>query len=346
MLKVKTEWNKFGTIIVREYCIELDAKEELKVDHCIFVAGWEERALNSKKQLNFDIPAPPGKLKQITIFDFELTGLPKLLAEKQAKTLKSIGSDHLLPLRQAYNYSQNFGLMKSYFHDFKNSEINSVYIDITTMPKYYVQALSRFLIEEDVFSRIYFGYSPGVYTAKDFNEVKAGKVEFPVIENFRSQKPIREKQLTLVLGGERSNCYSLISKIGPDRIDIFKTVSDDYPGFYANNQMQIEKIRSEFGDRLGNIFSVNAFSVLDFMKKYSDNDFSNYGDYGCSTFVASTKVLALASGLLGASQPYFAEVRARKSEIRNFPPRVADGRHFVFEVVSLDSPKLAALDIW
>ncbi len=338
----RPDWERLGTFIYRQYESSAVAPAQLNVGLALFTTGWEARNLAgldavtvaAKANHLLDFKTPPEFAARVNA---QRTALRAHV--KGAKTLK-LGLSSATDLNMFHIRT----LLRGYFGNGQTS----IFIDITSMPKAYIQSILGSIFVDGLFPHVFIGYAEGVYQPVTEDR----KAELRAVD-FESAKPLlgragpcREKRLFAFLGVERANCYALIEKVAPDYIHVFATRSDRHPELHPENDLQVEKIRAEYADRVVQIDKVDAFSMKSFFDVIDMDLLTGGKDTANMLFAAGTKPHAVAAALLAAAHRDTLDLRYRRPA--SYPDREVTfgGRYFLFEMVDLRSERLPACDIW
>ncbi len=338
----RPKWERLGTFLYRQFEASGGAPVQLNVGLALFTPGWEARNLAgldavtvaNKANYLLNFQAPPEFTARVSA---QRTVLKARL--KGAKTLK-------LGLSSATDVNMN--QIRTLLRDYFGQGQSSIFIDITSLPKAYIQSILGSIFVDGLFPHVIVGYAEGVYQpiAGDRNaELRA--VDFESAKPLLGRAgPCREKRLFAFLGVERANCYALIEKVAPDYIHIFATRSERHPELHPENDLQVEKIRAEYADRVVQIDNVEAFSMKSFFDVIDMDLLRGGKDTANMLFAAGTKPHAVAAALLAAAHKDTLDLRYRRPA--SYPDREVafGGRYFLFEMVDLRSERLPACDVW
>lgn len=335
------EWERLGPFLYRQYESSAAAPARVNVGLALFTPGWEARNL-----AGLDATAVIAKANHLLDFQTPPEFTARVSAQKTALKAKLNGAKTLkLALSSAtdLNMNQIRTLLRSYFAQGHSS----IFIDVTSLPKAYIQSTLGCIFVDGLFPHVTVGYAEGVY-----QPIPGDRTAELRAVDFESAKPLlgragpcREKRLFAFLGVERANCYALIERVAPDYIHVFATRSDRHPGLHAENDLQVEKIKAEYADRVVQIDQVDAFSMKSFFDVIDMNHLKS-GDTANMLFAAGTKPHAVAAALLAAAHKDTLDLRYRRPA--SYPDREVTfgGRYFLFEMVDLRSERLPACDIW
>jgi len=338
---VRPEWGRLGPFLYRQYESSAAAPAQVNVGLALFTPGWEARNLAS-----LDATSVVAKANHLLDFQTPPAFTARVNAQKAALKARFKGAKALgLSLSSAtdVNMNQIRTLLRGYFAQGHSS----IFIDITSLPKAYIQSTLGCIFVDGLFPHVTVGYAEGVYLPIPGDRT----AELRAVD-FESAKPLlgragpcREKRLFAFLGVERANCYALIEKVTPDYIHVFATRSDRHPDLHPENDLQIDKIKAEYGERVAQISEVDAFSMKSFFDAIDMNHLKS-GDTANMLFAAGTKPHAVAAALLAAAHRDSLDLRYRRPA--SYPDREVTfgGRYFLFEMVDLRSERLPSCDIW
>lgn len=339
-------WTKVGPVLCRDNSISCSRCDDIEIDLFVGATGWDDRNLDF-------VSVIPEETSRGLLFDFRLDGeVAKKAVEQLGAVRKNFSAFLPIKLREAYRFEENLSKIKSSIQ----GEIEttgklgsaSLFIDITTFPKYYIQAFASWVLSSGVVGRVFFGYAEGDYSDYEFLTSSSQAVEFVPVDGMSgSNQAINRKVLCLILGTERANCYSLIEAVSPDEIILLRTESLNHPQFGEHMDAQCERIRLEYPNTNISISTVGAFQLDSFFKELKpEQHISKYTGTEFITFAASTKILALGVGILGAAYPKKFEARARRTKHYPSANVKSANRYHIIEAVDLRNPSLPASCIW
>ena len=337
----RPEWERLGPFLYRQYESSASAPASVNVGLALFTPGWEARNLAV-----LDVTSVVAKASHLLDFETPPEFTARVNAQKAALRAKFKGTKALkLSLSSAtdVNMNQIRSVLRGYF----GQGHSSIFIDITSMPKAYIQSILGCIFVDGLFPHVTVGYAEGVY-----QPIPGDRTAELRAVDFESAKPLlgragpcRQKRLFAFLGVERANCYALIEKVTPDYIHVFATRSDRHPDLHPENDLQIEKIKAEYADRVVQISEVDAFSMKSFFDAIDVNHLKS-SDTANMLFAAGTKPHAVAAALLAAAHKDSLDLRYRRPA--SYPDREVTfgGKYFLFEMVDLRSERLPSCEIW
>lgn len=344
MIDASDQWFKLGPLLVRERLAGVGNRMALRPDFAIFTAGWERRNLAWIEAIDVNV-------KEATILNFKVEAeRSDVTGGQSGKFIDALSSNEskILNLRSSTEVRENLNIIKNLVRDRFSSSDTSIFIEITSLPKVYVQALVGWILLQGLHARVMVGYAEGIYPIGQESAVSSfGSAEFEVVPPMiGSVGPCREKRLFAILGAERANCYALIERIGPDYIHVFATRSAGHPQFDAAIDAQLAKISAEYSDKLVQNVDVDAFSPVALLSQIDIAKLDADPRICMTVFAAGTKPHAFAAALLGAAYPNLLNLRYRK--VSKYTPREVEwkGRYFIYETVDLRSERLSRDDVW
>lgn len=326
-------WFRSGPFLIRERAVRDRVQVDAQV--ALFTPGWEVRAVAvsdivdcgdaESRILDFDVPP-----SAISIIDAQKAKL--VAANRRCEAINLLSSIEL----DSNVHKIKMELRKLYLEGH-----NHLFVDITSLPKSYIQAITSWLFVEGLFPHVTFGYAEGVYGPTAPPSASEQSVSFECVKPMIGMTaPCREKRLIAVLGGERANCYALIERIAPDYIHLLGTQSENHEELKAGITAQLDKIKIEYGDRLVQNSMIEAFSLRAFLSAIDVSILTEDRAVATTIFAGGTKPHALAAAILAAAHREIVELRYRRPTA--YPQNAVgwSGRYFIYEVVDLRSERL------
>lgn len=336
-----SEWFSLGPLIIRETCLPTVGGSELEVDLAITTSGWESRNLAI-------IDALSVKAKNGIVLDFAVVPELQQCAQDQAHKLKKHLRCAALKLQSSVHVDRNIHAIKTSIRSQLPNGLNTLFVDITAIPRGYFQSLVGWLLMEGLVGQIHVGYCEGLY-GESFvgTPVEEGVARFaPVKPLIGATGPCREKRLIVVLGKEKSSCYGLIEEMAPDYIHVLATENLNYPEMFDAVQAQIDRLQAVYAEQVVQIARVDSFSMRALCDSIDCASIQDRRDVATTIFAAGTKPHALAASLLGVAFKDRIEVRYRQKAAYD-PREVEIGRHYrMYTIVDLRSGRLAGCDVW
>lgn len=336
-----SDWTPFGPFLLKQQTLVKKETRAIEADVAFVLAGWEERAIAFKDFCTFST-------KNLKLFDFKAPDKSADLVHAQKFILNQIyPSIENIALRLSTDVDINLNTIRERLNKLSRSGVSSLFLDVTCMPKTYVQSIIGFIFTETLFGRVTIGYAEGTYAGMG----RETSLE-PASVSFESAKPmiggggpVREKRLHVVLGAERANCYALIEKMAPDYIHLLATTSARHPRLREAVDLQINKIMSEYGDKVVETRDVEAFSILDFTSAFSIKETKLNQDIANTIYVGATKPLAVAAAIVACATGNM-DLRYRK--VREYPiSKVGKSAYYhLFDIVDLRSERLINCGVW
>jgi hypothetical protein len=334
-------WFSVGPLIVREDCLATAGGHPLEVDLALTISGWEDRNLAM-------LDAVALSARECMILDFAVRAEVKSQTAGQIAQLgKHFGSTSFA-LSASTEVDRNIHSIKTEIRRRFPNGLNSLFIDITTIPRGYFQAILGWLFIEGLVGQIHVGYCEGVYGESLLSEPPdEGLARFSAAKPLLGATgPCREKRLIVALGKEKSSCYGLIEEMSPDYIDVLATYSDDYPELRIPVQAQVDRLEAVYAEQIAKVDWVDAFSLRALCDAINLEAIESRRDVATTIFAAGTKPHALAAGLIGVALKDHVQVRYRQKAAYD-PRHVGIGRNYwLYTIADLRSGRLASCKIW
>lgn len=329
---------RFGPFVIQERTLDVEERAVLDCDIALIVPSWENRAEAWTRVLALGA-------ERLTYLDFDVEGLRNEVLEAQIGTARKWGATPIV-LRASVQIEVNRKTLLDNFRSWSAQGSRTLFIDITSLPKAYIQFLVCSIFSEGLFARLIIGYAEGRYEPPSDSEALETAIDFGSANIMSGGvSPCREKHLVVVLGGERANCYALIEKMTPDALRVLATRSMDHPEQAVGIETQIEKLKTVYADRLECVREVDAFSVRSFLDAVNPDRLRAGAQATTSVFAAGTKPHALASAILASSVPGV-DLRYRRAGAYRPTPVDWAGRYHLYDVIDLRSPALALCPPW
>lgn len=333
------DWYRSGPFLLRER--EVSTRQPVKAGFVLLTPGWEARSLAVLEILDC-----PGA--KVYLLDFEVSPESSEVVNKSKAALAKFSPDvEALSLRKSVDLDQNVHTIKSTVRSAFQAGIYELFIDITSLPKSYIQSLASWIFSEGLFPHVTFGYAEGVY----MNSLRAPEtdraVSFETVKPMIGMKaPCQAKRLIAILGGERANCYALIERSAPDHIHLLGTTSDRHVELKSGIEAQLGKIKVEYGDRLVQEEIVSAFSLRSLLDAIDFENIKENKSVATTIFAGGTKPHALAASIVALANSDVVELRYRK--VQDYIPTEVtwSGRYFLYDIVDLRSERLPSCEIF
>lgn len=335
-------WIRFGPFLIDELECGSSCLSDVQADAALFVPGWEDRAVAFLQKGRISA-------RSHAILKFEPPPDARAAVEEQIKSISlQYPGVSILDFDKSTFVEQNAHKIRGVLRQLSEQGANSIFIDISVLPRVYIQSMLGWIFIDGLFSNVVMGYAEGLYD-HPVNEdgVEQSGVKFSAARPLTGMAgPCREKRLVTVLGGERANCYALIERMAPDYIHVFATRSGRHVEFDKVLNVQIEKIKVEYSGKVIQQADVDAFSVKSFLSACDLNLFREKKDVATTIYAGGTKPHAVATAIVAAACRNTVEARVRL--ISEYVPKQVrwSGRYHIFRVVDLRSWKLPGLSVW
>ena len=329
---------RFGPFVLRETVHEASVPATLACDAALFTPSWEARADAWRAAVSLTCP-------RLAYLNFALDDVNAAVLSAQLSKAKASGAV-AIPLRSSVDVEINRKTLLDRLRTWSTEGADALFIDITSLPKAYIQSLICSVFSEGLFARLTLGYAEGRYVPPSDDEAMETAIDFGSANIMSGGvSPCREKHLITVLGGERANCYALIERIAPDTLRVLATRSAAHPEQADGIKTQVEKLKTVYADRLAEVREVDAFSIQSFLEAVDPARLRAETSATTSIFAAGTKPHAVASAILASS---ISGLDLRYRRVKAYAPTPVEwaGRYFLYEVLDLRSPALARCQPW
>lgn len=329
---------RFGPFVLRETVHTASAPAVVACDAGLFTPSWEARADAWRTAVDLTCP-------RLAYLNFALDGVVDVVLTAQLASAKT-SVTAAIPLRPSVEIEINRKTLLDRLRTWSLEGADSLFIDITSLPKAYIQSLICSIFSEGLFASVTLGYAEGRYRPPSDDEAMETAIDFGSANIMSGGvSPCREKHLITVLGGERANCYALIERIAPDTLKVLATRSAAHPEQADGIKTQVEKLKTVYADRLAEVKDVEAFSIQSFLEAVDPARLRAETSATTSIFAAGTKPHAVASAILASS---ISGLDLRYRRVRGYSPTPVEwaGRYYLYDVIDLRSPALARCQPW
>lgn len=268
------------------------APSAIEVDLAIFIAGWETRCIKFAKD-NLVVA------KKYIVLEFDDQGM----TENPGQHLSSQGKSwSRLNLGSHYDMQSCMSkIVEMLQNESATQAMNSIFLDISSMPKLVIQWMTMELAKSRLVPQIYFGYTPGKDNSDgNTNEHDQGVRQFLTIPHSIGDggASVRKACIAGLGADERLLSHYYENETGFDRHFLVASFDTDNPEIVRAVEQQIAGISFRHQLMSTDVAQISATSVLDCVKAMEQFMKSAKNCDSWEVFCSGPKIHAVASCFL------------------------------------------------